>query len=504
MTLRSAIYFVHRWLGIGMCLLIAMWFASGMVMVYIAYPELTETERYAGLAALDPDRIVFSPTALLAKEPVGAAIESLILTSAAKRPLYLLKRVGQPWQGMYGDSGEWLVDLTVDSAVASAVSFYQSQHPERSAHGAHRQTLDMDQWTVSSELSDHRPLYLVSIEDELATHLYVSSRTGQVVRDTTRRERLWNWLGANLHWIYPMQLRKHRELWVNTVIVLSLSGLIAVVTGAIIGLTRLRIRHRPEGESCSPYRGILKYHHVAGLLSLVFLTTFLFSGLMSVRPWGLFDDSSSFSQQRKGYQLADALFSAQLAYAQVDEIRQLLKQEAPPGAKEVYWHWLGGESYVTLHRSEQQRRHRFARNEDQTLAHKIHQNAYRLIPDAAILTEERLGEYDTYYYSHHDRWRPLPILRVRFSDRESTWFHIDLATGEVLDRLTFKRRVERWLFSGLHSLDFAVLINNRPLWHLVIVFLCIFGLVFSVTSVVLGWRRLYNRQREKGTLKHRR
>ena len=50
------------------------------------------------------------------------------------------------------------------------------------------------------------------MHDNAATWLYVSSGTGQVVRDVTRKERVWNWLGANLHWIYPVQLRKHRPV----------------------------------------------------------------------------------------------------------------------------------------------------------------------------------------------------------------------------------------------------------------------------------------------------
>lgn len=88
--------------------------------------------------------------------------------------------------------------------------------------------------------------------DKSATQLYVSSRTGQVVRDTTRKERLWNWLGANLHWIYPLQLRRHVSLWTDVVVALSVTGLITIVTGAIIGFMQLRIRQRRARESFSP------------------------------------------------------------------------------------------------------------------------------------------------------------------------------------------------------------------------------------------------------------
>lgn len=45
MTLRSTAkrwtYLVHRWLGIGGCLLMLLWFVSGMVMLFIGYPKLT-------------------------------------------------------------------------------------------------------------------------------------------------------------------------------------------------------------------------------------------------------------------------------------------------------------------------------------------------------------------------------------------------------------------------------------------------------------------------------
>ncbi|MEP6837614.1 MAG: PepSY domain-containing protein, partial [Bradyrhizobium sp.] len=38
---RRWLYVVHRWIGIGTCLLFAMWFVSGVVMMYVAFPQLT-------------------------------------------------------------------------------------------------------------------------------------------------------------------------------------------------------------------------------------------------------------------------------------------------------------------------------------------------------------------------------------------------------------------------------------------------------------------------------
>ena len=60
MTLRSTAkrwtYLVHRWLGIGGCLLMLLWFVSGMVMLFIGYPKLTPGERLAALPALGDAR----------------------------------------------------------------------------------------------------------------------------------------------------------------------------------------------------------------------------------------------------------------------------------------------------------------------------------------------------------------------------------------------------------------------------------------------------------------
>ena len=60
MSLRSTAkrwtYLVHRWLGIGGCLLMLLWFVSGMVMLFIGYPKLTPGERLAALPVLGEAR----------------------------------------------------------------------------------------------------------------------------------------------------------------------------------------------------------------------------------------------------------------------------------------------------------------------------------------------------------------------------------------------------------------------------------------------------------------
>src|SRR5262249_55670182 len=109
-----------------------------------------------------------------------------------------------------------------------------------------------DQWTVANRLDPHRPLYRVALNDSAGTELYVSSATGEVVRDTTRNERLWNYAGSVAHWIYPTALRRDRGAWTTTVWTLSLVALIAAMLGAVLGVLRIDFRER---RLTSPYRG---------------------------------------------------------------------------------------------------------------------------------------------------------------------------------------------------------------------------------------------------------
>lgn len=44
---------IHRYVGIVTCVLFTMWFGSGMVMMYVSFPQLTAVERFNALPPLD-------------------------------------------------------------------------------------------------------------------------------------------------------------------------------------------------------------------------------------------------------------------------------------------------------------------------------------------------------------------------------------------------------------------------------------------------------------------
>src|SRR3954470_16012025 len=85
--LKQALIFVHRWLGVVLCLLFLLWFPTGFVMMYWDYPSIKAPERLAHLAALDPATIKFSPAEAAAKAQLDAP-GAVRLTTFAGRPIY--------------------------------------------------------------------------------------------------------------------------------------------------------------------------------------------------------------------------------------------------------------------------------------------------------------------------------------------------------------------------------------------------------------------------------
>ena len=82
------------------------------------------------------------------------------------------------------------------------------------------------------------------------------------------------------------------------------------------------------------------------------------------------------------------------------------------------------------------------------------------------------------------------MLRVKFADEAATWVYIDPRLSQQVARFTRGERVERWLYHGLHSLDFSFWYYNKPLWEAGMVVLLSGGSMLSFVGVVIGFKRL--------------
>jgi uncharacterized iron-regulated membrane protein len=477
---KTALFVIHRWLGIGMCLLFAMWFATGIVMMYVEYPELTTTERLANLPALKTAQIQLSPFEA-AKSVTESVFSGLKLTTVLGRPSYRFTTPSGQDHFVFADSGELLTSVDEKQALLAATQSGFHLPDETPSHAG---LVDLDQWTLSAGLDKHRPLHKIELNNASRGVLYISSSSGQVVRDTAKGERFWNWLGSTLHWIYPAILRQNNSLWRDVIVYVSLIAIMSVVSGAVIGFMRIRIRNPYRGgKDCSPYKGWMKWHHILGLLTLALVSTYIFSGLMSMGPWGVFSSNVSPRGQLARYAGDLTLRLSNLT------VPELVAPNEP--IKEIHWHQIQSQPYYSLVRSATDRvAGDSSTKKTQWLSTRIEKAIPSLIPSATLTSSELITEQDDYYYSRHNRYRPLPVYRVKFDDPNASWFHIDAANGEVLNRVDNASRRERWLYNGLHSLDFQLLWKHRPLWDIIVIALSLIGFGFSVTSVVVGWRRL--------------
>ena len=113
----------------------------------------------------------------------------------------------------------------------------------------------------------------------------------------------------------------------------------------------------------------------------------------------------------------------------------------------------------------------------------------RTLPDAKALETKVIDQYDLYYLDR-TRQRPLPVILVLTHDAENTRYYIDPKTARVVVTYSHRNWVSRYLYNGLHSLNFPWLYNYRPLWDIVVIVFMLGGTALCVTSLVLAWRVL--------------
>jgi hypothetical protein len=132
-------------------------------------------------------------------------------------------------------------------------------------------------------------------------------------------------------------------------------------------------------------------------------------------------------------------------------------------------------------------------------ARDVEAAARAAMPGVAVMDQNWLSSYDAYYYDRQSAL-PLPVLRMRFADAVGTWLYLDPSRGVILQREERLTRLNRWLYHGLHSLDFPWLYNRRPLWDIVVIALSAGGLAVSITSAPTAWRRAKRHARRVGHL----
>lgn len=473
-------YWVHRWTGIALCVLFAVWFVSGVVMMYVPFPSFRADERVAVAKPIDWSQVRHGPQEVLERLGAATAPGEMRLEMTGGEPFYRIA-LGDEQHAFSASSGEEVHGVSQQRAMEIA--------EEMTGAPAESVTpVDHDQWVVTRAYARIAPFWRVRMADGAGTDIYVTQKTGEVVQNTNRTERFWNWLGAVPHWIYFEALRVYQEPWRQVVIWTSGIGIVGSILGVWLGLLRVRLKRRYASGSTSPYRGWMKWHHIAGLIGGVFVITWVFSGWLSMSPFGGLPSGDSVAKRYAG--------EPALRFAPVDMARLAVSAE---GAREVRFVHIAGAPVILAVDGDGRKRALdgvTAAPATPSLA-AIADNAGAAVRDGRLVTAKTLTEYDAYWYATGDPRRdarPLPVLRLIFDDPHATWLHIDPATGELLGQTDSGRRGYRWLFSALHSFDLPVLLKHRWLRDSLMIVLSIAGLIVSVSGVVVGWRYLRRRK----------
>lgn len=461
---------LHRWLGIALCLIFAMWFASGAVMVFVPFPDLTTADRLERMAPVDLAQVRVAPKTAVADADDG---ERIRLVQGMERPLYLLSRTRQPILAVAADTGEKIAGLSAEEALRIGARFAGA------AAGEIGGPFDYDQWVVHQRFDPYRPFFRVAVADGAGTELYVSTRSGEVVQRTDRSARAWNYVGAVAHWIYPTILRKSQAKWDVTVWTLSLIGLVMAVAGAVLGIARTAtaLRHR----RLSAFRGWMKWHHLIGLAGGAVLIAWIFSGWLSMDHSRLF---SSGNPDHRTVALYRGLTVAAAANAvTVDQIAALGR------FKELEIAAVDGRAWLV------------ARGPDRVMPADGSPGG-RLFPDDALVAAVRRAwpdvpvrdvsaiPADDFYGRSVTETLPATMRRIVVESAPPLWLHVDAASGEIVMVMDRSRRLYRWLFNGLHNFDLPGLASSNVLRLLVMLPLLALGFALSLTGVVIGARRL--------------
>ena len=478
MLKRSAI-FVHRWLGVALCLFFLLWFPSGIAMMYWDFPSVSAGDRLERSPALDPSTIHLSPAEAYAAVGQSQQPAQVRLNVFDGRPVYRF-RVGRGESLVYADTGAPQVD--VSKALMGRIASAWVKQP---ATAATVETIDeADQWTVQGSFRSLRPLSKYSWPN--GEQVYVSQSSGEVVQYTTTASRVGAYLGPIPHWLYFTPLRRHQRAWSRVVIWSSGIGAIAALLGIIVGVWTYSPsrRYRVAGAATSiPYRGQKRWHAVLGLIVGLGAATWAFSGMLSMDPFPTLEGGNPMDVPHALHgrpQLAafaakgprDAL--AELPSLPVKELELTLFAGDP-----VYMATLGGGETRILPLAGPPRPE-FDR-----------QRIVDVVTNAAQpfgLVETRvLDQYDVYYRDRH-RQRPLPVILARVNDADHTRYYVDPRTARIVGTYSSRQWMTRWLYHGLHSLDFPWLYNYRPAWDLVVITFMLGGTALCVTSLVLAWR----------------
>lgn len=500
---KRVLYLTHRWVGIVLGTMVAVWFTSGIAMMYYQWPAYTESELLGQLRPFAPpatlvgfesaeraaagqlDRLSFPPT-VTGKTPVGGRL--------------MRWRDGLAYQIWGEQGGQWIELALIDAQTGAVLSPISPSAAvavaaERVVSGAPLRGVELlargDHYMENRDYRNEFPAYRVRFGDAPNTAIYVEQRGGTAFGVATRLTRLTTWLGTVPHWLYFQWLLQDREgLWKALSITLPAIAIALALTGITLGLWQLFPNRRRGRWRPTAYRGVSKWHHLAGVVFGVLVLTWTTSGVFENLGTSTSARDGQSALTRGGPIRWDAI---QVTEAEaIERLRTQRNTVSSPiaidllqfrGAPGYDFHLSDGHEYWVDAVSGAVR--------GEMTADEAREAAQQIV-GASVTVDgiARLTRYDSYYYARHGRERHLPAWRVLFASASRPAVYLDAVNGTPVGYADREARVWRWARDGVHSFDYPFLNNKRPLWDAVVLPLLLGGAVSAITGAWLLVRRV--------------
>lgn len=480
---------VHLYLGLVLCLFFAVWFVTGIVMMYYTWPDFRQVERQALAETIPWDRMTIDPaTATAAAGWDHLPLAQARIGAVLGRPVMRALPRGEHWRAIHLDDGSE-VSLSGEDAqkVAEHVSPGKWALTDFEWEGSSMQA------GYAGGLKDYDRVHFFTAGDGTGRQLVVSAATGEPLLLAGRFFPLAFVAGPGLHYFMIKGIRQHDAFWHDLMHTSATLATIASLTGLTLGLLFFRwkaVLHNPR--RALPYvNGWMWWHHALGLLFGFVTLTWSISGFLSFNPIGYF----SFGVDAKGI---ERFRGGTLAAAEFQHIKAL--SSVAPQAREVdlavfenqahgrVWNggpkptrWsLGAEGIWTPAK--------------RLGAERVQTALQRLYPGVTLSKLDLLESGDAYYYERAEkrRWKSFPVYRATLEGSTATTMYLEPATGEIFLTQSAGSKMRRWLYQGLHSFDYTPFVV-RPFWDVLMITLLLGGFSLSVSGVVLSWRWLAKR-----------
>jgi hypothetical protein len=384
------------------------------------------------------------------------------------------------------------------------------------------------------------------MNDPAGTEYYISERSNDIVQKTDRRGRILAISGYVLHNLFFF---RQRTWWTPLLDFIAWTAMLMAMTGVVLGIWRvaLKPRFRHKGVlSYTPYSGWMKWHHYAGLAFGLFSISWVLSGMIPITTFpvpGWSQVAKRVESNGEGFIMGTPTVSPastmtkdmaraitggplNLQPIQLENLRKAIAQievqfapkeveliqfrgepfflaYRPPTTTEEAGHWTTNNA-INLVNLPQDNPHlfvsvRYPENGAMTSFSKevMEQASREAMPNVPVIQTEWLTRYDDYYHQtttsfelgRHKPAYVLPVLRVRYNDENQTWLYFTPSLGQMV-KFDKRDRANRWLYYGLHAMDWPGLFQRRPLWDIVMIALLSGLAAISVTTMLPAFRRL--------------